>query len=316
MMNNLKAINRAFRSYIASCRANGLAKGTVANYERVVGEYINFLNENEYDTATAGSATDWKIQMSEKGTKINVIASKMGMVKAFFTWAVEMELLQKNPFLPSVMPSRKAVNVANNRPYEHVLTTEDFTKILHCGKPSRITETSWLRSRAIIILFLTSALRNSELRALRPCDLDFKRGCISVEHGKGDKARIVAMPKISQLAIKEYLMTRPNNLTDTDYLFGILGDNGEWKQFTRHYLSAMVERTVYLITGKHGYRSHSLRHGCATQYYERGLDIGSISDLLGHSNVATTQIYIEKLSPEVPTQKANELFDDEIRRAL
>ena len=308
-----KQIERAFRSYILSCKANGLAKGTVENYDRIIREYLNFLDENEYEKPTAGSATDWKVAMSEKGIKINVISSKMGMVKTFFQWAVEMELLEKNPFLPSVMPSRKAVNVANSRPYQHVLTTEDFDRLLHSQRPASIGENTWIRNRAILILFLTSALRNSELRALKPNDLNFAEGCISVQHGKGDKARIVAMPRVAQMAIKEYMLIRPVNLTDDDYLFG-MEMNGAWKQFDRSYLSEVVERTVYLLIGKHGFRSHSLRHGAATQYFERGLDISSISDLLGHSNVATTQIYIEKLNPIVPTKKANELFDCELKQ--
>lgn len=310
--NSVKSVSAALKSYLASCKANGLANGTIENYERVVSEYIQFLNDKGYEEATIGSASEWKIAMDEKGTKITVISSKMGMVRSAMEWMKQMELIEKNPFIPTVMPSRKAVNAVKNRPYEHVLTTEDFNRIIHAGKPKAVCELNWKRNRAILIMFLTTALRNSEMRDLTLNDLDFKNGSISVKHGKGDKARIAAFPRIAQEAVEEYLESgyRPKKAKNNDYLFGTVDSNGKWKQFDRATLTQLVERNVRLITGKKSMRSHSLRHGAATQYFARGLDVSSISDLLGHASVNTTQIYIEKLNPNMPSQKANELFDD------
>lgn len=318
MNNKVESVSAALKSYIASCKANGLANGTIENYERVVNEYISFLKDKEYEEATIGSASEWKIAMSEKGTKITVIASKMSMCKAFFEFACEMQMVERSPFIPTVMPSRKAVNAAKKRPYEHVLSTEDFYKIIRSGKPKGETRQCWLRNRAILVMFLTSAIRNSELRDLTLGDLNFENGSISVNHGKGDKARLVAFPDIAQSAIKDYLNCgyRPLNLTKDDFLFGIYTEDGIWKQMERRQLSKLVERNVKLITGKEGFRSHALRHGCATQYFDRGLDIGSIGDLLGHSSTETTRIYIEKLRPNLPTQKANDLFANEMNLKL
>lgn len=308
--NGIQSVSNALKSYLSSCRANGLASGTIGNYERIISEYVKFLSDNGYDSATIGSASEWKIAMSDKGTKINVISSKMGMAKTFFEWAVEMEMVEKNPFIPTVMPSRKAVNAEQHKPYTKLLTADEFARILHSGRPSSVPQNRWTRNRAILIVFLTSGVRNSELRDLTLNDLDFENGTITVRQGKGNKSRICAFPPIAQTAVKEYLESgyRPLNMTGDDYLFGVTDENG-FHQFERNSLSQMVERDIERITGRKNCKTHSLRHASASYLLSSGLSVDSISALLGHASVATTQIYSERLNPKAPSEEANRVFD-------
>lgn len=310
MNNSVQSVSNALKSYLSSCRANGLAKGTIENYERVMNEYVAFMNDNGYECATVGSASDWKISMNEKGTKINVISSKMGMARAFFEWACEMEMVEKNPFIPTVMPSRKAVNAEKNKPYTKLLTAEEFARIIHSERPRCVPVKRWYRNRAILIVFLTAGLRNSELRDLTLNDLDFENGTLSVRCGKGNKARLCAFPQIAQTAVKEYLECgyRPLNLTADDYLFGVTDDNG-YHQFERNSLSQMVEREIEKITGRKNCKTHSLRHASASYLLSSGVSVDSISALLGHSSVSTTAIYAERLNPKAPSTEANNVFE-------
>ena len=307
--NSIQSVSEALKSYLASSKANGLANGTIENYRRIVGEYVDFVKQNGYEGATIGSASDWKIAMNEKGTKINVISSKMGMAKTFFEWATEMEMVEKNPFIPTVMPSRKAVNAEQHKPYTKLLTSEEFARILHSGRPSSVPQNRWLRNRAILIVFLTSGVRNSELRDLTLNDLDFENGTITVRQGKGNKSRICAFPPIAQTAVKEYLESgyRPLNMTGDDYLFGVTDENG-FHQFERNSLSQMVERDIERITGRKNCKTHSLRHASASYLLSSGLSVDSISALLGHASVATTAIYAERLNPKAPSAEANNVF--------
>jgi len=306
--NSVESVQKALKSYLASCKANGLASGTIGNYERVVGEYVQFLKDNGYDEATVGSSSEWKVSMDEKGTKVTVISSKMGMVRSFFEWAKEMEMINKQIFIPTVMPSRKAVNAVMHKPYEHLLSAAEFQKILRSERPSCVPQDRWIRNRAVLVVFLTSGLRNSELRDLTLNDLDFENGTISVRNGKGGKARICAFPEIAQTAVKEYLECgyRPDNVID-DLLFGVKDENG-FHKFERNSLSQMVERDVEKITGRKGIKSHSLRHASASYLISSGVSLDTIRELWGHSNSQTTLAYAERLNPTAPSNEANDVF--------
>jgi len=312
--NDIKSVSRALKSYISSCKANGLAKGTIGNYERIIGEYIKFVEQNGYEACTVGTASDWKVAMAEKGVKITVINSKMGMVKTFFSWAIEMELLEKNPFIPTVMPSRKSVNAAAHQPYTKLLTADEFRHILQSDRPSRVPRIRWLRNKAVLVVFLTSGIRNSELRDLTVDDLDFTNGTLTVRCGKGGKARVCAFPPIAQDAVRDYLDSgyRPLNMKSSDWLFGVADENG-FHKFDRNTLSQMVMIEVERLTGRKDVRSHALRHASASYLLTSGLSVDSISALLGHASVATTAIYAERLNPKAPSAEANSVFDQIMR---
>lgn len=306
--NTIQSVEKTIKAYLSSCRANGLAEGTIANYDRITKKYMDFLKSEGYEEASIASVNDWKVSMSEDGVKITTLNFYMGVIKAFFDWAVQMEMLDKSPVIPVVMPSKKAVNTEKKKPYTKLLTANEFRSILSSGRPKGVTEIKWKRNRAILVVFLTSGLRNSELRDLKMKDISFEKGTITVENGKGGKARICAFPKIAQNALQDYLDSgyRPNNLGEDDYVFGTNEDG--WKQFDRFTLSQLVQRNIKLITGRDDCRSHALRHASASWMLLNGMNMDSISSLLGHSSVSTTALYAERLNPTSPSSEANAMF--------
>lgn len=306
--NTIQSVEKTIKAYLSSCRANGLAEGTIANYDRITKKYMDFLKSEGYEEASIASVNDWKVSMSEDGVKITTLNFYMGVIKAFFDWAVQMEMLDKSPVIPVVMPSKKAVNTEKKKPYTKLLTANEFRSILSSGRPKGVTEIKWKRNRAILVVFLTSGLRNSELRDLKMKDISFEKGTITVENGKGGKARICAFPKIARDALRDYLESgyRPNNLGEDDYVFGTNEDG--WKQFDRFTLSQLVQRNIKLITGRDDCRSHALRHASASWMLLNGMNMDSISSLLGHSSVSTTALYAERLNPTSPSSEANAMF--------
>jgi site-specific recombinase XerD len=308
--NTIQRVEKAIKAYLSNCRANGLAEGTIANYDRITKKYMDFLKSEGYEEASIASVNDWKVSMSEDGVKITTLNFYMGVLKSFFDFAVACEMLEKSPVNPKLMPSKKAVNTEKKKSYKHVLDEGDFKRILYGGKPKGVSDANWKRNKAILVVLMTTALRNSELRDLRMRDLNFEEGTVKVEKGKGNKERLAAFPKVTQDVVKEYLESgyRPNNLGQDDFVFGT-NEDGNWNQFDRFTLSQLVERNIRLATGKDGYRSHSCRHFAATFYFDRGVDMQSISEVLGHSSLNTTSIYIEKLRPALSSQKASMAFD-------
>lgn len=306
--NTIQRVEKTIKAYLSSCKANGLAEGTIANYDRITKKYTDFLKAEGYEEASIASVNDWKVSMNEEGVKITTLNFYMGVIKAFFDWAVQMEMLDKSPVIPVVMPSKKAVNTEKKKPYTKLLTANEFRSILSSGRPKGVTEIKWKRNRAILVVFLTSGLRNSELRDLKMKDISFEKGTITVENGKGGKARICAFPTIAQNALQDYLDSgyRPNNLGEDDFVFGTNEDG--WKQFDRFTLSQLVQRNIKLITGRDDCRSHALRHASASWMLLNGMNMDSISSLLGHSSVSTTALYAERLNPTSPSSEANAMF--------
>ena len=310
MDNSITSFDFALKAYIRNCRTNLMSPGTVENYERVCSLFGRHMGANGFTEASISAVSSWKNSLSDKGIKITTLAGYMGMLDTFFSWAVEMEMLEKNPCVPAVMPSRKAVKKVQNQAYSSLLNESQFKAIITAERPKGVPGGKWARNKAIITILLSTAIRNSELRALTLNDLDFVNGNLIIEHGKGDKRRITAFPPIAQQAVKEYLASgyRPKNLPMSATLFGIGETASEWHEMNRIAMSNLIKRNISLMIGGEGVRSHALRHACASIMWDKGMSLEEISELLGHESVKTTEVYAERLRPALPSNHANTIF--------
>lgn len=306
----MNAYDIAVHAYIRNCKSNMMAQGTVENYERVCSLFRRHMEENGFAEPSIAAVASWKNELSDNGIKITTLSGYMGMLDTFFKWAVEMEMLEKNPCVPAVMPSRKAVKKVQNQAYSSLLSESEFKAIITAERPKGVPEAKWARNKAIITVLLSTAIRNSELRALTLNDLDFVNGNLIIEHGKGDKRRITAFPPIAQQAVKEYLSSgyRPQNLPMSATLFGIGETATEWHEMNRISMSNLIKRNIALMIGGEGVRSHALRHACASIMWDKGMSLEEISELLGHESVRTTEVYAERLRPALPSNHANNVF--------
>lgn len=306
----MTAYDFAVKAYIKNCKTNMMAEGTVENYERICSLFRRHMEANGFSEPSIAAVASWKNELSDNGIKITTLSSYMGMLDTFFAWAVEMEMLEKNPCVPAVMPSRKAVKKVQNQAYSSLLNESQFKAIITAERPKGVPEAKWARNKAIITVLLSTAIRNSELRALTLNDLDFVNGNLIIEHGKGDKRRITAFPPIAQQAVTVYLNSgyRPKNLPMDAPLFGIGESASEWHEMNRIALSNLIKRNIAMMIGGEGVRSHALRHACASIMWDKGMSLEEISELLGHSSVTTTEGYAERLRPALPSNHANDLF--------
>lgn len=151
-----------------------------------------------------------------------------------------------------------------------------------------------LRDRAILELLFSTGLRVSELCAL-PRDLDLTREEFSVR-GKGEKVRVVFLSDTAKHALKDYLAKR----TDVDdALFASIGRGGEKSSAKKAGSLRLTPRSVERLVKHYAIKAgiskkvtpHVIRHSFATDLLENGADLRSVQALLGHANIATTQIY-------------------------
>ena len=144
---------------------------------------------------------------------------------------------------------------------------------------------------------------------MTPADIDLEDAALRVEHGKGDKFRVVDLPDIAVIALRHYLASgiRPDDLPDTAPVFGTLR-SGEWKAGTKQWLSELVERHVRSVTGVPDIRSHDLRHVGSRLDLNSGMPENELQAKLGHASPITTQRYSGRLMDRSGRKSAKKVF--------
>lgn len=302
----------AMIAYEDNLRALGRSGVTIKNQEQIFKNFSGFLLENKLWDHEEGfpEILAWRDQMRRDGKKPSTIKQYLTVLSAMYNFASSEELgenrwYDRNPVAKLLMPDTRKLD---KRPYEQFLTDEQVMLLWRNNPPAKTVESPkfWPRNYAIVILLLTTELRNSELLALTPADLDWENSELYVEHGKGDKFRPVEFPPLAQTAVRLYLRSelRPASAGDHDPLFGteatkeFKGTNrgAEWHAGTRQWLSDVVKRHVKTVTGVDMIRSHDLRHVGARLDLNSGMSFEELQAKLGHESVATTQIYSGKLT--------------------
>lgn len=145
------------------------------------------------------------------------------------------------------------------------------------------------RNKAMLELMYATGLRVSELVNLKVNDIDLESDIVRTI-GKGNKERIIPIGEYAAIFLKEYIIYHRDALLKnnaTDYLF----INNHGKNMTRQGFYKIIKEVAYEKGIKTNISPHTLRHSFATHLLDRGADIVSIKEMLGHSNLATTQIY-------------------------
>lgn len=266
---------------------------TIEGYSRTIDMFLGFLGDQELTTA---SIMAWRTSISEK-VSITSLSLYMSHIKYFCEFIHAMDKDFDMPDFSIICPDKRKVAKAKRKPYQHVLSCEQVVELLNAYRPKRCHEDIWPRDKAILTMYLTGSMRNSELRYIRPCDLDYTNNRVFLMNTKGGEERYAAFSKAAQKAVDEYLASgyRPTTASDTDPLFGVVRD-GEWGMFDRVSMSTMIERKVKKITGMEDVRSHALRHASASFMLSKDVPIDIVRDALGHKQVSTTERYAVRLN--------------------
>ncbi len=201
-------------------------------------------------------------------------------LKTFFKWLTREHHILYNPASELVLPKQP------KRLPRSLLAQEDIEAILHEAEPS---SAAGLRDRAMLELLYATGLRRMELPALQRYDVDLARRLVFVREGKGAKDRVVPLGERAAAWVDKYLLeSRPQLLAgECEALF--VTDYGE--ALTPEWLAAKVKRYMQFAGIDKPGATHLFRHACATHMLENGADIRYIQEMLGHSQLSTTQIY-------------------------
>jgi integrase/recombinase XerC len=278
-------MQEAFFRYLSLERR--LSEHTLTAYQTDLRQFVDFLRQTEILTApSAVSYQDirgWIIFLMETGLHPRSINRKIATLRAFFGFLCDHDYREDNPcdFLQSLKTPERLPEVIREQELQVLFTQSPFPQ-----------NREGLRDQAILEVFYGCGLRLFELIHLREDDLNTHQHTLRVK-GKGNKERLVPVPTLTMEAISKYLAAKKNvgNIKANSYLFVT---NKGAKMYPM-----MVWRVVrkYLLHAEA--HPHLLRHSYATHLLDHGADIHAIKDLLGHSNLAATQVYthtsLEKL---------------------
>ena len=207
-------------------------------------------------------------------------AGALAPLKTWFKWLTREHHIPSNPASELQLPKQP------KRLPRTLLAVADIDAILHEAEPAT---PAGLRDRAMLELLYATGLRRMELPALKRYDVDLNRRLVFVREGKGRRDRVVPLGERAAAWLDKYLAeARPQLLAgDIDALF--VTDYGE--PISPAWLADKVKRYMAFAGIERPGATHLFRHACATHMLENGADIRYIQEMLGHTNLATTEIY-------------------------
>ncbi len=214
---------------------------------------------------------------NERGNDNAAISRKVSTLRAFFKYlCVKMKQIPENPMEELESPKLK-------KSLPKYLTLDESVQLLES-----ISGRDKERDYAIITLFLNCGLRLSELCSLNYTDIK-SDGTLTVT-GKGNKERTIYLNEMCIDAVKDYMKVRPvDGVKDKNALFLSGRKNRISPKTVQHLVEKYIEKSGL---GDRGFSTHKLRHTAATLMYQKGgVDVLLIKDILGHENLATTEIY-------------------------
>lgn len=276
----MKELVDTFLSYLSVER--GLSRNTIVSYKEDLEHYIDFLTELHIDTfskTTKNEIINFMLNQKNKGISANSVARRLAAIKVFYRFLVRESLLKSDP--TSLIDSPKL--------WKKIPETLSLNEVEALLSQPNLRDPQGIRDKAILETFYATGMRVSEAVNLKVDNVNLEIGflrCI----GKGNKERIIPLGKKAINSLKRYIETaRKQVLKQKESEFVFLNRSG--KKISRQSLWKIIKRYAKEARIKKPIGPHILRHSFATHLLERGADLRSVQEMLGHSDISTTQIY-------------------------
>lgn len=279
----MKVINEIVNDYLHYLTVErGLSANTVASYHNDLEQFVQYLKKQGFKSFSEVKRSDitayLHLETSAKKANSTIIRSVTSL-RRFYSYLVHENSVIDDPMALIDTPKQE----------KHLPEVLSRTEVDTLLKAPNVSSALGVRDRAILELMYATGLRVSEVINLRLSDLHLPVGLIKTV-GKGQKERIVPIGDTAAYWVNEYLEHgRPSLLKEkrTDFLFlnfhgNKLTRQGIWKNLKIQVQKAGITKNI---------TPHTLRHSFATHILENGADLRIVQELLGHSDISTTQIY-------------------------
>lgn len=266
-----------------------LSQNTLESYKNDLNKFRNFLEKNSKSVLKADHflILSFLSFLLDKGFSSKTVSRNISSLKSFFKYLISVEHIKINPMLNIDAPKSGLF-------LPTTLTVEETQQILDAPNELRPIE---MRDKAMLYTLYATGMRISELISLNMHNVDLTRGSVQVI-GKGGKERLIPLTNDAITMIKKYLTNARDKLSkgkDHNNIF--VSTHG--KQISRHSFWHRIKTYLKKVDVKKEVHPHTLRHAFATHMLNNGADLRSVQLLLGHSDLATTQIYTHVAQAEV-----------------
>jgi site-specific recombinase XerD len=281
MAQDLKTLKTEFLEYLEIEKGRSIK--TVENYDRYLSRYLAFSKITSPAKLTEQSVREFRIHLNRQQGTSGTMKHKtqnyyMISLRAFLKFLRKREI-------ESLNPERIELAKIGARDLD-LISSQELERLMSGPKGDSLSS---LRDKAILELFFSTGLRVSELASINR-DIDLSRDEYSIR-GKGEKIRVVFLSPEAKAAIKKYLDKRGDIDEALFIQMGKASKNAKELRLTPRSIERLVKKYAIKAGITRKVTPHVLRHSFATDLLENGADLRSVQALLGHANIATTQVY-------------------------
>lgn len=254
---------------------------TCSNYRRDLRRFRDFLQQRaieSWEPVTYNDVSAFAAQRHRQGRKSRTIARELSSIRSFYQFLIRHGIVTKNPALEVSAPK-------SDKPLPKTCDAETLAQLLRVVDGD---DDLLLRDVAIFELIYSSGLRLAELVGIDLDDIDLSQRQLVVT-GKGNKTRYLPVGSKAIEALQRWLRVRPQYCRDAGQQALFLSKTG--KRISARNVQSRLNRLIQRQALGQKLSPHVLRHSFATHLLESSSDLRAVQELLGHANIATTQVY-------------------------
>lgn len=255
---------------------------TEISYSVDLGQFSDFISQQHPGVDVKSVDGDvvrlWIVSLMNAGVSVRTVNRKLSALKSFYKYMLRIGEV-------SVNPMKKVIGPKTKKAIPSFVNYSDMEKVLD----DNVVEDSFefLRNRVMIELFYVTGMRRAELIGLHDSDIDLEGRMIRVT-GKRNKQRLIPVSERTKVMLDEYLMRRNN---DVDQLLDNVFVREDGRPLYPMLVHRIVTASLKWIPTLAKASPHVLRHSFATGMLNNGADINAVKELLGHSSLASTEVY-------------------------
>lgn len=264
----------------------GYSSNTISSYKNDLYKFLEYNKGKNINNITNNDLKEYLKKLKNETLNEKSISRNISCLKSFYKFLVIEKVVKDNPSETITMPKIK-------KSLPDILTEEDVLKLLDI----ELNDNFSYRNKAMLELMYATGLRVSELVNLKLQDIDLSQDIVRT-FGKGSKERIIPIGDYAKEYLEKYIyeyrgsMLKRNN---SEYIF--LNNHG--KKMTRQGFFKIIKKIAKEKGIEKELSPHTLRHSFASHLLKYGADLRTIQELLGHSDISTTQIYTHITNEEL-----------------
>lgn len=286
-MVNHMSLDKLINDFLSYLKIDkGYSSNTISSYKNDLYKFLEYNKGKNINNITNNDLKEYLKKLKNETLNEKSISRNISCLKSFYKFLVIEKVVKDNPSETITMPKIK-------KSLPDILTEEDVLKLLDI----ELNDNFSYRNKAMLELMYATGLRVSELVNLKLQDIDLSQDIVRT-FGKGSKERIIPIGDYAKEYLEKYIYEYRSSMlkrSNNEYIF--LNNHGQ--KMTRQGFFKIIKKIAKEKGIEKELSPHTLRHSFASHLLKYGADLRTIQELLGHSDISTTQIYTHITNEEL-----------------